>query len=245
MEQPTDDVEEAHGSEELECKICYCPYSLGCRRPKLLKCHHRLCAKCLAKLLELGDWPPCVVVCPFCRYVTNLPDDASGSIPDDGGLVEALCGQKKLMDRSTKLVLSPQRLGLLADSFLSSSSSSSNCLFITIMETAQDPVGSQLDCNSTTPAERVNRSSSLDSMAHRWTVSTCTTRLCQLLAQALVWLLGFVYLSSLPLGVYLLIMQKISLGMFLASLVPATLVAIMAYAFCCCICHELRDCMSS
>ncbi|XP_072567259.1 E3 ubiquitin-protein ligase RNF182 [Paramormyrops kingsleyae] len=243
MGQTTDDVEEAHGSEELECKICYCPYSLGCRRPKLLKCHHRLCAKCLAKLLDLGDWPPCAVVCPFCRYVTNLPDDASGGIPDDGGLVEALCSQNYLMDRSTNLLLSPQRLGSLADSFLSSSSS--NCLFVTIMETAQDPVGSQLDCNPTTPAEWVNRSSSLDSMVQRWTVWTCTTSLCQLLAQALVWLLGFVYLSSLPLGVYLLIMQKTPMGMFLVSLVPATLVAIMVYAFCRCICHELRDCMSS
>lgn len=42
--------------EELECKICYNRYDYHSRKPKLLGCLHRVCAKCLKKLVTIGEW---------------------------------------------------------------------------------------------------------------------------------------------------------------------------------------------
>ncbi|XP_031733041.1 E3 ubiquitin-protein ligase RNF182 [Anarrhichthys ocellatus] len=264
-------------TDELECKICYCAYNLGSRRPKVLECRHRLCAKCLAKILDLGESPPDVVVCPFCRYVTRLPGQAVSSLPDDCNLAAALALQSRNQrnlhfhqESTTELLLSPGLLSSLmgsnppvtTPSSSSSASSSSttyssirgspNFVVITIMEpppllpaSTQDlhlhhqPRGSHM-------SNRGYRSSSLDSMAsitQRWTVWNCAALLCQTSARALVWLLGLLYFSSLPMGVYLLIMQRTTLGVLLVSLVPTSLVMIMVYGFCQCICHELWDCM--
>lgn len=41
--------------EELECKICYNRYDYHGRKPKLLGCLHRVCAKCLKKLVTIGE----------------------------------------------------------------------------------------------------------------------------------------------------------------------------------------------
>uniref|UniRef100_UPI0037E9772D E3 ubiquitin-protein ligase RNF182 n=1 Tax=Semicossyphus pulcher TaxID=241346 RepID=UPI0037E9772D len=264
-------------TEELECKICYCAYNLGGRRPKVLECCHRLCAKCLAKILDLGESPPNAVVCPFCRYVTRLPGEAVSSLPDDCNLVAALTlhsrNQRNIQfnQDTTELLLSPRRLSSLMGSNTpvtspsSSSSSSSaststtyssirgspNFVVITIMEPPPVPAASQELHLHRQPrglhtSNRGFRSSSLDSMAsitQRWTVWNCAALLCQTSARALVWVLGLLYFSSLPMGVYLLIMQRTTLGVLLVSLVPASLVMIMVYGFCQCICHELWDCM--
>ncbi|XP_037643770.1 E3 ubiquitin-protein ligase RNF182 isoform X2 [Sebastes umbrosus] len=265
-------------TEELECKICYCAYNLGSRRPKVLECCHRLCAKCLAKILDLGESPPNAVVCPFCRYVTRLPGQAVSSLPDDCNLVAALALQSRNQrnlhfhqEATTELLLSPRRLTSLmgcnppmtspSSSSSSSASSSSttyssirgspNFVVITIMEPPPMPTSSQdlhlhRQPHGSHTSNRGYRSSSLDSMAsitQRWTVWNCAALLCQTSARALVWVLGLLYFSSLPMGVYLLIMQRTTLGVLLVSLVPASLVMIMVYGFCQCICHELWDCM--
>lgn len=261
-------------TEELECKICYCAYNLGSRRPKVLECCHRLCAKCLAKILDLGESPPNAVVCPFCRYVTRLPGEAVSSLPDDYNLVAALALQSRNQrnlhfhqEATTELLLSPGRLSSLMSSSLpvtspsssSSSASSSttyssirsspNFVVITIMEPPPVPTSSHdlhRQPRGSHTSSRGYRSSSLDSMAsitQRWTVWNCAALLCQTSARALVWVLGLLYFSSLPMGVYLLIMQRTTLGVLLVSLVPASLIMIMVYGFCQCICHELWDCM--
>ncbi|XP_023252457.1 E3 ubiquitin-protein ligase RNF182 [Seriola lalandi dorsalis] len=260
-------------TEELECKICYCAYNLGSRRPKLLECCHRLCAKCLAKILDLGESPPNAVVCPFCRYITRLPGEAVSSLPDDCNLVAALAlksrNQRNLhfhQDATTELLLSPRRLTSLMGSnapVMSPSPSSStssattyssirgspNFVVITIMEPPPAPASNQDLYHQPRGPHTSNRgyhSSSLDSMAsitQRWTVWNCAALLCQTSARALVWVLGLLYFSSLPMGVYLLIMQRTTLGVLLVSLVPASLVMIMVYGFCQCICHEFWDCM--
>uniref|UniRef100_A0A3P9ABC2 E3 ubiquitin-protein ligase RNF182 n=1 Tax=Esox lucius TaxID=8010 RepID=A0A3P9ABC2_ESOLU len=243
-------IVEVFGTEELECKICYCPYSLGSRRPKVLECCHRLCAKCLAKILDLGESPPNAVVCPFCRYVTGLSGEDVSSLPDDCKVVATLAlqarNQRNLRyphEGPTELLLSPSQL--------------SSLMVITIME--PPPPSSSQDNNrhphhplfhsaeGVTIQGRDYRSSSLDSMAsitQRWTVWNCAALLCQTSARALVWVLGLLYFSSLPMGVYLLIMQKTTLGVLLVSLVPASLVMIMVYGFCQCLCQEFWDCMS-
>ncbi|XP_010891155.1 E3 ubiquitin-protein ligase RNF182 [Esox lucius] len=273
-------IVEVFGTEELECKICYCPYSLGSRRPKVLECCHRLCAKCLAKILDLGESPPNAVVCPFCRYVTGLSGEDVSSLPDDCKVVATLAlqarNQRNLRyphEGPTELLLSPSQLSSLMGNHPGDSPSSSaptatthtyssirgspNYVVITIME--PPPPSSSQDNNrhphhplfhsaeGVTIQGRDYRSSSLDSMAsitQRWTVWNCAALLCQTSARALVWVLGLLYFSSLPMGVYLLIMQKTTLGVLLVSLVPASLVMIMVYGFCQCLCQEFWDCMS-
>ncbi|XP_069026226.1 E3 ubiquitin-protein ligase RNF182 [Embiotoca jacksoni] len=259
-------------AEELECKICYCVYNLGGRRPKVLECHHRLCSKCLVKILDLGESPPDALVCPFCRYVTRLPVEAAGSLPDDSNLVAALAlrsrNQRNLQlhqDAAAELLLSPRRLSSLVGgnppattpSSASSSAtyspirSSPNFVVITIMEPPPLPASSSNQELHRQPrgshaSSQGYLSSSLDSMAsitQRWTVWNCAALLCQTSARALVWVLGLLYFSSLPMGVYLLIMQRTTLGVLLVSLVPASLVMIMVYGCCQCICHEFWDCM--
>uniref|UniRef100_W5N0K6 Regulator of G protein signaling 9 binding protein n=1 Tax=Lepisosteus oculatus TaxID=7918 RepID=W5N0K6_LEPOC len=204
-------------AEELECKICYCHYNLGNRRPKVLQCCHRLCAKCLVKILDLGESPPNAIVCPFCRYPTSLPEEAEGSLPDDYNIVQALTfrvkNKRNVHDGSTELLLSPKRLS----SFVSPSScSSSNCLVITIVDAQPEaPLQPQ---SSASPIVEEYRSSSFDSIAsvsRRWTVWNCASMLCQTSARILVWMLGLLYFSSLPLGVYLLIAQRTTVGVIL------------------------------
>lgn len=48
--------------EELECKICYNRYDSHSRKPKLLGCLHRVCAKCLKKMVNIGE-STCSEIC--------------------------------------------------------------------------------------------------------------------------------------------------------------------------------------
>ncbi|CAG5988715.1 unnamed protein product [Menidia menidia] len=61
--------------EELECKICYNRYDTRSRKPKLLGCLHRVCAKCLKKMVDMGESSPSVISCPFCRHQTHVPEE--------------------------------------------------------------------------------------------------------------------------------------------------------------------------
>uniref|UniRef100_A0A3B3CKQ7 E3 ubiquitin-protein ligase RNF182 n=1 Tax=Oryzias melastigma TaxID=30732 RepID=A0A3B3CKQ7_ORYME len=243
-----------HGAEELECKICYCMYNLGSRRPKVLDCCHRLCSKCLIKILDLGESPPNALVCPFCRCITTLRGESVSGLPDDCNLVATLALHRRNQrnshqDTTTELLLSPRRLtslnpSLIYHSSISCSSSSSystlrsspNFVVITIME---PPPASAV-------SDHGRPSSSLDSIAsvtQRWTLWNCASLLCQTSARVLVWVLGLLYFSSLPMGVYLLILQRTTAGMLLVSLVPSSLVMIIVYGFCQCVCHEFWDCV--
>ncbi|XP_062925349.1 E3 ubiquitin-protein ligase RNF182-like [Mobula hypostoma] len=228
-------------SEELECKICYNPYNLKNRRPKLLECFHRVCAKCLYKIVDFGDCSLGIISCPFCRYETSVLEDVSG-LPDDSNFIAALtCNErsrKLALDNPSELLLSPKRLA----SFPSPSHGSSNCLVITIMEVQRDSPQSQ----SSAPAMEFYNTSfdSVGSMSQQWAVWNCTPLLCQTIGRILVWLLGLLYFSSLPLGVYLLVIQKVTLGIIFVSLVPSSLVILMVYGFCQCLCQWDCDCSS-
>uniref|UniRef100_A0A8C7X9C2 E3 ubiquitin-protein ligase RNF182 n=1 Tax=Oryzias sinensis TaxID=183150 RepID=A0A8C7X9C2_9TELE len=214
-------------AEEMECKICYCMYNLGSRRPKVLECCHRLCSKCLIKILDLGELPPNALVCPFCRCITALQGDSVSSLPDDCNLVSTLALQRRNQrnshqDTATELLLNPRHLTSLR--------------VITIME---PPPASAV-------SDHGHRSPSLDSISsitQQWTFWNCAALLCQTSARVLVWVLGLLYFSSLPMGVYLLILQRTTAGMLLVSLVPSSLVMIIVYGFCHCVCHEFWDCV--
>lgn len=56
---------------------------------------------------------------------------------------------------------------------------------------------------------------------------------------------GQVYFSSLPLGIYLLMIGQLWLGVVLVSLVPSTLLLLVLYGFCQCLCHELREALAT
>ncbi|XP_030067095.1 E3 ubiquitin-protein ligase RNF182 [Microcaecilia unicolor] len=230
-------------SDELECKICYNRYNLRQRKPKVLECCHRVCAKCLHKIIDFGDSPQGVIVCPFCRFETCLPDDEISSLPDDNNiLVNLTCGgtgKKGTPENPSELVLTPNRLSTL----VSPSHSSSNCLVITIMEVQRESTQSL----NSTPVVEFYRPSNFDTASpapYHWTVWNCTSLICQTSVRVFVWLLGLLYFSSLPLGIYLLVCKKVTLGVVFVSLVPSSLVILMVYGFCQCICHEFLDCMS-
>ncbi|XP_077414680.1 E3 ubiquitin-protein ligase RNF182 isoform X1 [Vanacampus margaritifer] len=255
---------ERQSAEELECKICYCSYNLGSRRPKVLECCHRLCAKCLAKIQDLAESPPCTVVCPFCRYVSRPLGEAASGLPDDYNLLTTLAlgsrkhrSQRHLHFHQDELLLDPRHLSSLmvseasamsppSASAYSSVRGSPNFVVITIMEPPPAPSTGQDRSGGPAVSSRGLRSSSQDSMAsvtQRWTLWNCAALLCQTSARVLVWVLGLLYFSSLPMGVYLLIMQQTPVGVLLVSLVPASLVMVMVYGFCQCVCQEVWNCM--
>ncbi|XP_077369064.1 E3 ubiquitin-protein ligase RNF182 [Festucalex cinctus] len=246
---------ELPSAEELECKICYCTYNLGSRRPKVLECRHRLCARCLAKIQDLAERPPRAVVCPFCRYVTRALGDAAGSLPDDYDLLTAVLALRSRITSRTslrfhrdRLLLDPRHLSSLMASDASATSTPSasvyssvrgspNFVVITIMEPPRPPP-------APSPGQRSLsgglRSSSRDSAARSWTPWNCAALPCRTSAcRALVWVLGLLYFSSLPMGVYLLVMQQTPAGVLLVSLVPASLAAVMVYGFCQCVRQEV------
>ncbi|XP_077386236.1 uncharacterized protein LOC144024062 isoform X2 [Festucalex cinctus] len=45
---------ESPAPDELECKICYNRYDTRGRKPKVLACLHRVCAKCLKRMMDVG-----------------------------------------------------------------------------------------------------------------------------------------------------------------------------------------------
>ncbi|XP_014845740.1 PREDICTED: E3 ubiquitin-protein ligase RNF182 [Poecilia mexicana] len=244
---------DGHGSDEMECKICYSAYNLESCRPKVLKCRHRLCSKCLCKILDLGESPPDTLVCPFCRCTTRFLGEAARNLPDDCSLVARLALQSRNQrnfriqpDSEAELLLSPRRLNALMGNNPSYSASglrsSPNFVVITIME--PPPAAAQdLRVGSCRLTQDSSSSDSLASASQRWTVWTCTALMCQTSARVLVWVLGLLYFSSLPMGVYLLIMQRTTVGVLLVSLVPASLVLILIYGFCQCVCYELWHCL--
>ncbi|XP_018594094.1 E3 ubiquitin-protein ligase RNF182-like [Scleropages formosus] len=227
--------------EALECKICFCLYTLGGRRPKVLDCCHRLCAKCLTKIMDLTDIQTEVVICPFCRYPTTLPQSV-GSIPDDCNIMTALRYNRRNHGESTvadELLLSPKHLS----SFVNSSSSScrdSRYVVMTMTETAQE----LSNLYDTTPIPSSSSHDYLTSICWFWPTLNCATVICQTSARVLVWLFGLLYISSLPLGVYLLIVQRKMLGVLLISLVPSSMMMFMIYSLCQCLCQKFWDCIS-
>ena len=67
---------------------------------------------------------------------------------------------------------------------------------------------------SSTPVVEFYRPSSFDSVttavSHNWTMWNCTSLVFQTSIRVLVWLLGLLYFSSLPLGIYLLVSKKVT-----------------------------------
>lgn len=247
------DCESPDSPDEMECKICYQRYSSHGRRPKLLGCLHRVCARCLLRMLDVGTAVPAVpgdvglslglslsVSCPFCRHPTPLGQLSVDALPDDANLMGRLerrhtrtsCGSEP-----REVLLTPRGLASLGSPERQLAHDSS-CLVITILEVQRDGGLSALSSSS----------SSLDSASLGSTGGAdrepddALSRLCGHVPRVLVWLLGCFYFGSLPLGIYLLVIQRVTLGIVCVSLVPTSLTVCLVYGFCQCLCQGICDC---
>ncbi|NXW56586.1 RN182 ligase, partial [Eurystomus gularis] len=228
--------EEKVPDDELECKICYRRFTAHTRKPKILDCLHRICARCLTKIHHIGDGSPSVS-CPFCRHETELHDDEVEGLPDDTNIMSKFILKDKTAWNSDckEVVLTPKNLASLC-----SSHGSSNCLVITIMEVQRDTP--RTASASGYYADHGTESVSLSSQGQL--DQDLVSKLCKHVPRTLVWLLGFLYFGSLPLGIYLLVIQKVTLGVVCVSFVPSTLTVRLVYGFCRCLCHGICDCSS-
>ncbi|KGL90368.1 E3 ubiquitin-protein ligase RNF182, partial [Charadrius vociferus] len=231
--------EEKVPDDELECKICYQRFTIHSRKPKILDCLHRICARCLTKILHIGDGSPCVS-CPFCRHETELREDEVEGLPSDTNIMSKLIIKDKTAWNSDckEVVLTPKNLASSR-----SSHGSSDCLVITIMEVQRDsPRTPSRSSASDYYADHDTESVSPSSQS--WLDQDLFSKLCKHVPRILVWLLGFLYFSSLPLGIYLLVIQKVTLGVVCVSFVPSSLTLCLVYGFCRCLCHGVCDCSS-
>ncbi|XP_015220675.1 E3 ubiquitin-protein ligase RNF182 [Lepisosteus oculatus] len=230
--------------EELECKICYNRYDARARKPKVLSCLHRVCAKCLKKMVDVGDSSPSIISCPFCRHETHVPDEEIWLLQDDSNILAILTYQDRARKSGAagtpgEVVLTPNSLGGGGGTPGDPSHSSSDCLVITIMEVPGDTASSET--MSVLNLVRLYRPPSLDSLPCHLPVQKCRAWTSRTFPRFLIGVLCLIYFSSLPLGIYLLMIQHLTLGVILVSLVPSTLVLCVFYGFCQCLCHEIME----
>ncbi|KAJ6655556.1 hypothetical protein lerEdw1_005027 [Lerista edwardsae] len=225
-------------AHELECKICYEPFDLRLRRPKLLSCRHRLCARCLRKMAEARDaQQQGGFGCPFCRQRVPLAaDQEAGQVPDDAQLLALLSCRGRGARKAGAVPLPPPEV-LLCPSILEplgeGADGSSDCLVITLLEVPEDLAAREglgvLD------VMRLYHPPSLASLAK----CPSSRSAWQAVPRFLVGVLCLAYFSSLPFGIYLLLVERLHLGVILVSLVPATLLLCVFYSLCQCLCQEI------
>ncbi|XP_061486694.1 E3 ubiquitin-protein ligase RNF182-like [Rhineura floridana] len=222
---------------EMECKICYERFDGRSRRPKLLSCRHRMCTRCLRKMVDVGESPGCLS-CPFCRQEMLLPDKDVGQLQDDGQVLALLSCRERARKQggpAPEVLLCPSILEPFAGG---KHSSSSDCLVITLLEMPEDMAAPEgvgvLD------VMRLYRPPSVASLPCPASLDKCLP--CpawRAFPRFLLGVLCLVYFSSLPFGIYLLLVKRLNLGIILVSLVPSTLILCVFYSLCQCLCHEI------
>ncbi|NXI69733.1 RN182 ligase, partial [Anseranas semipalmata] len=203
------------------------------RRPKLLHCGHRLCARCLRKMVALGDASPRRLCCPFCRRQSPVPGGDVQRLQDDSeGLALLACRERARKwgpPTPPEVLLCPSVLEPLAEP-----SPSSDCLVVTILEVPEDvapPEGlGRLD------VVRLYRPGSPVALPCRGPAHKCHSWTWRAVPRFLLGTLCLLYCSSLPFGIYLLLTEHHSLGVALVSLLPATLLLCISYSLCQCLC---------
>ncbi|XP_010776796.1 E3 ubiquitin-protein ligase RNF182-like [Notothenia coriiceps] len=91
----------------------------------------------------------------------------------------------------------------------------------------------------------VYRPPSLESLPCSLPAHKCRAWTSRSFPRCLLGALCLVYFSSLPLGIYLLMIGRLWLGVVLVSLVPSTLLLLVLYGFCQCLCHELMEALAT
>ncbi|NXY92173.1 RN182 ligase, partial [Alcedo cyanopectus] len=198
-------------------------------RPKLLRCGHRLCARCLRKMVALGDASPRQLCCPFCRRRSLVPGGDVQRLQDDAEALALLTGcewpKKQGATRSPEVLLCPSVLEPTA---------SPDCLVVTILEVPEDVAPPE--SLGGLEVVRLYRSASLCTLPCHSPRQKCRSWGWHAIPRFILGVLGLLYFSSLPFGIYLLLIEHHSLGIVLVSLVPATLLLCIVYSLCQCLC---------
>ncbi|NXW30412.1 RN182 ligase, partial [Phaetusa simplex] len=225
--------------DELECKICCRRFTIHSRKPKILDCLHRICARCLTKILHTGAGSPCIS-CPFCRHETELNEDEVEGLPTDTNIMSKLILKYKTARNSgcKEVVLTPKNLP--SSSF---SHGSPNHLVITITEVQRDPPRPPSH-SSTSGYYAAHGTESVSPGSPRQLNQDLSSKLCRHVSTILVWLLGFLYFSSIPVGIYLLVIQKVIPGVVCVTFVPFSLFVCTMCNFCYRLCHAVCDSFS-
>lgn len=158
-----------------------------------------------------------------------MPGEDVARLPEDGRVLALLCEPPP----SPEVVLCPGVLEPFADG----KHRSSDCLVLTLLEVPEAAAAPEaLDL---VDVMRFYRPPSLASLPCRGPRPLCRTQ--RAVPRFLLGLLGLLYFSSLPLGIYLLLVERPNLGLGLVSLVPSTLLLCIFYSLCQCLCQDILD----
>ncbi|NWI11124.1 RN182 ligase, partial [Crypturellus soui] len=201
------------------------------RKPKLLRCGHRVCARCLRRMVALGDASPRRLSCPFCRRETPVPGADVQRLQDDGAVLAVLSyrerAKKRGAARSPEVLLCPSVLEPFAEP-----APSPECLVITILEVPEGlapPAGLGV-------LDVMRLYGGAGARPCRGPLRQGRSRTRQAVPHCLLGMLCLLYFSSLPFGIYLLLVERHGLGIVLVSLVPSTLLLCGFYSCCQCLC---------
>ncbi|XP_066064590.1 RING finger protein 223 [Chamaea fasciata] len=76
----------------VECSICFNTYDNTFKTPKVLQCSHVFCLECVARLSAAlpPSQPEELLPCPFCRQLTNLPEQGAPGLRTSKELLATL-----------------------------------------------------------------------------------------------------------------------------------------------------------
>ncbi|KAM6113053.1 E3 ubiquitin-protein ligase RNF182-like [Pterocles gutturalis] len=216
-------------SPEPECQICYSRYDARARQPTWLPCGHRLCARCLHTMVALGDASHHPLCCPFCRRRSLVPPGDTRRLQDYGAALAPGCERAGAQGppRSPEVLLCPAVLD---------PPPGPSCLVVTILEV---PAGAPAGLGDVEPV-RLYGPGTLPCHGHKgrsWGGGA--------VPRCVLGALGLICVSSLPLGIYLLLMERHGPGTVLASLMPAALLLGAAGSLGQCLCRGLCGCPRS
>jgi len=86
----------------LECPICYLPYTLCQRRPRIMSCGHAGCEKCYRELFNRG-----IKLCPVCKVLSKAK--RVEDLPINFGLLSVMESTKLKIDEVKKKRLENKR----------------------------------------------------------------------------------------------------------------------------------------
>lgn len=75
---PSSPYGEIVAEEFLSCRVCY----KGLVDPRILRCLHTSCYKCIASLVRQVNPLKAVVICPVCQVTTRLDAEGVGKYPE-------------------------------------------------------------------------------------------------------------------------------------------------------------------
>ncbi|XP_010284894.1 PREDICTED: E3 ubiquitin-protein ligase RNF182-like [Phaethon lepturus] len=181
-------------------------------------------------MVALGNTSPRQLCCPFCRRHSPVPSGDVQQLQDDGEALVLLTGREQAKKRG--LPHSPELL--LCPSVLEPPPSP-DCLVVTILEVPEDVAPPE----SLGGPEGGRVARPKKTMPCHGPGQKCCSWGWRAVPHFILGVLCLLYFSSLPFGIYLLLIEHHSLGIVLVSLVPSTLLLCIIYSLCQCLCREV------